>query len=333
MDSRSISLVLSEVQILPRALMVFMNLKRIAELEKICAGTRIGFEAPMYLYGTEMISGYYSRIGLKNKKVLTVAGSGDPIINACFYGAKEVIGFDINTLSQFICDLKWQAVKTFSYNEFLDFFGSEKKQGSFNYNKYCMVRKKLGVKARQFFDALYEYFKFKGKKIRNSVFLHKRSYTYAVIPPLKVNSYLRNEKNYLKARKELNKAKLIFIRADITKIASKKELKGTKFDVINLSNVPNYFVNALNKQGTNDPVMKLFNILLELKTKLGKKGLIFFYRYSEQNYPNDVTKEIPLMARKKSLKRIKERKKFNYSEIKFAGIQKGLDRIIMLKNK
>jgi hypothetical protein len=116
-------------------------------------------------------------------------------------------------------------------------------------------------------------------------------------------------------------------------IASKKELKGSKFDVINLSNVPNYFASALNKQGIRDPVMELFGILLGLKTKLGKKGLIFFYRYSEQNYPNEITKEMPLMTRKESLKRVKERKEFSYSEIKFAGIQRGLDRIIILKNK
>lgn len=50
---------------------------------------RSGNIAPLYLYGTEHISKYYSKLDLNNKKVLTIIGSGDQALNAFFYGAKK----------------------------------------------------------------------------------------------------------------------------------------------------------------------------------------------------------------------------------------------------
>ena len=37
--------------------------------------------ASMYIYATEMVRHYYRRVGLKGQRVLTVAGSGDQVLN------------------------------------------------------------------------------------------------------------------------------------------------------------------------------------------------------------------------------------------------------------
>ncbi len=78
-------------------------------------------DAPMYVYATEMVSHYYERLGLKGKRVLTVVGSGDQVINALYYGASEVVGYDINRNALYICELKMAAIKTLSYQVFYNF--------------------------------------------------------------------------------------------------------------------------------------------------------------------------------------------------------------------
>jgi len=105
--------------------------KEISALEKDFS-KRMTQNAPMYVYGTEAMSGYYSKLHLKNKKILTIAGSGDPMINAFFTGAKDVIGFDLNYFSYFITSLKFEAIKTLTYKEFLRFFGTKKNKALFD---------------------------------------------------------------------------------------------------------------------------------------------------------------------------------------------------------
>ena len=49
-----------------------------------------------YLRTTENINGYYDRLYFKDKKILSVVGSGDQIFEAILRGAKEIDGFDIS---------------------------------------------------------------------------------------------------------------------------------------------------------------------------------------------------------------------------------------------
>ena len=53
----------------------------------------------IYSFTTENISGYFEQLQFTNKDVLTVAASGDHIINSFYKGAKTAIGFDINYLA------------------------------------------------------------------------------------------------------------------------------------------------------------------------------------------------------------------------------------------
>ena len=143
------------------------NIKR---LEKVISGRRAGSFAGMYIYCTEMTGKYYPRINVKNKKILTISGSGDQIIDAYFYGAREVIGFDLNHLSLKITALKFATIKSLNYKEFLHFFGTSKDNTTLDYKLYQKCQSFLKKEAKSFFDALYKHYKFDGKKLYNSAF-------------------------------------------------------------------------------------------------------------------------------------------------------------------
>ena len=102
-----------------------------------------GKYTPMYVYGTEQISNYYSKLDLKDKTVLTIAGSGDQAINALYFGAKEVTCFDINLLTGYFINLKITALKYLTYKEFLTYFGSPNKVGNLDYKLFLKFSKHL----------------------------------------------------------------------------------------------------------------------------------------------------------------------------------------------
>ena len=56
----------------------------------------MNFNDYIYPFTTEMISGYFDRLDLKDKTVLTVGSSIDQGLNALLLGAKNVTVFDIN---------------------------------------------------------------------------------------------------------------------------------------------------------------------------------------------------------------------------------------------
>ena len=79
----------------------------------------------IYLMTTENIKGFLQQYDLQNKEILTVAGSGDQMLNAYLMGAKNVTCFDINPLAFFQVKLKKAAVCALNYEEFLEFFFPE----------------------------------------------------------------------------------------------------------------------------------------------------------------------------------------------------------------
>ena len=79
----------------------------------------------IYLMTTENIKGYLEKWFLEDKDVLTVAGSGDQMLNAYLLGAKNVTCFDINPLAFCQVKLKKAAVCTLKYEEYVEFFLSD----------------------------------------------------------------------------------------------------------------------------------------------------------------------------------------------------------------
>ena len=76
----------------------------------------------MYIMTTENINGFLNKYDLKDKSVLTVAGSGDQRLNSYLLGAKDVTCFDINPLTELHLKLKDAVIKNLDYDKFLYFF-------------------------------------------------------------------------------------------------------------------------------------------------------------------------------------------------------------------
>lgn len=278
-------------------------------------------ESPMYVYATEMVSAYYGKLDIKNKRVLSIVGSGDQIINAYFFGAKEVVGFDINKYSFFMLELKASAIINLTYAEFIKFFGKDMGEATLDFGLYNKLKKNLSPAARKFFDRIYEEFDGNGKKLFKSDYFRQRSMLkYSVFD---INAYLKSEKNYLRCRDIMQEKDLQFIELDINDILKSKKIKG-RFDVINLSNVLNYLTGNSKE---NEYAKVLANATKNVSKKIKKGGVFFTYSYDPGLYKNKKT-QIPPASRQEMISEIKKINKFKISVKKFKGTKRGvLDRI------
>lgn len=283
-------------------------------------------KAPLYIYATEKVSNYYNLLHLKNKRILSVVGSGDQIINAYFYGAKEVVGFDINKYSYFILEIKFVAIVSLKRVEFLKYFGTNMSNGDFNYNLYSKLKNKLSVKTRNFFDSIYKEFNYNGKKIIKSQYFRQRSMFKYLAQD--INFYLKNDKEYLKCRNIIKNKDIKFYHLDINNISSDKELKGN-FDIINLSNVLNYLTGNTKEEELLTELLKVTN---NVRKKLKYNGLFFYYSYSPSIY-REIGRKIPPASRVEIIKNLQMKMKSDLSFKRFKGIYDNtFDRINIFRN-
>ncbi|MFH1637516.1 MAG: hypothetical protein ABIB71_03770 [Candidatus Woesearchaeota archaeon] len=199
--------------------------------------------SPMYSFATENLSGYFPVLPMQGKKILTVSGSGDHIINAYMFGATEVDAFDVNILSAFISELKLQALKELSFKEFKGFFLRESPNSStYNLNAldfevYKQLKGGLSHFCSLFFDKAYEYFDFDGSRLRES-YLFNNKYDLNQ-KKIQNNPYLQSKHNFEEVKRLSRKN---HNRQIISEVQNLGELLGKKqsFDVILLSNIVDY---------------------------------------------------------------------------------------------
>lgn len=243
-------------------------------------------------------------------------GSGDSMINAYFLGAKKVVCFDINQLSEYIGWLKLRALQHLKYDEFIDFFGRGKNDAALSYSVYQQIRRYLPSSVRDFFDKTYAHFHFNGKSIRKSILIRQRS-----LSPFLVNAYLKNERTFSKAKNCLRGKKISFVNVGLGKLLKTPQLRNKKFDLINLSNIPNFVTQNDLEHGGKDPTMKFYDtILLPLSKLLNKEGSIMYYGYADRDYPNPIIQEKPPATRKNQVNRMKKRLDFQFHFFKVNGV-------------
>ncbi len=293
--------------------------------------TKMTSSSPMYIYATEMVSSYYSKLSLGKKTVLTISGSGDQVLNAYFFGAKDVISFDLNKHSFFITYLKFTAIKILSYTEFLKFFGTKYNNTGLGYELYKKIRTNLNNNTRAFFDSTYEENSYSGSKIIKSEKYFRRRGDLSLKPAKIINIYLKNERNYLKLRNIIKDQKLTFIQSDIVGISKKIQPSKEKIDLINISNVINYLSTSVK---SDDPEKYIINLLTDLGKNLNKNGKIIFYAYSLATYADRISRGVPPASRKSFIDRIKNETDFIIEEKKISGIHnKTMDKIIILRKE
>lgn len=190
--------------------------------KSICDGKFIYCEpySRIYTFTTENINGYIKYFDLKNKSLLTVGSSGDQILNAYFYGARDITLFDINPYAKYYVYLKVAAILSLTYNEFQCFFFKRGSDNNSNkdvfspnlFNKMKLIMKELDYESFYFFNELFSLYDDDTIRIRYSLF-DDDEYRNVVIKNF--NVYLRNEELYNKLKKKLYDIHFKYINGNI----------------------------------------------------------------------------------------------------------------------
>ena len=151
-------------------------------------------ESFIYMKSNERIQDYVDYL-LNKKRILSVIGSGDQIINMLISSPEHIDCFDISVYPEYFLNLKLAALQTLTQEEFLNFFFSSAKTSLDEYYDdlyFEKMRKRLTKKYREFWDALLNYTNW--YEITNSRLFSSEVVTkeYA----LKQNMYLDDEVYY-----------------------------------------------------------------------------------------------------------------------------------------
>lgn len=183
----------------------------------------------IYLFTTENIRGYMEELDLKNKKIITVTGSSDHILNAILKGAVEILTFDVNPLTKYYMDLKLEAIKNLDFDKFKKTFLYENEQ-SFNYNlikKLNLPKESKDFWMRKLKESDNDGLKLKQSSLFNTKYFNPES-------KIKQNIYL-NRENYDIIKSKLSSVDIKFINCSIEKLEISE-----KYDYMFLSNISDY---------------------------------------------------------------------------------------------
>lgn len=107
----------------------------------------------LYKFSNENLTSYQDLYTFKDKKVLSVIGSGDQYFSSILYGAEDVTCFDMCAVSKYYLIFKYHAIRVLSYEEFQEFFIDSNMS---NVNLYVKVRKCLPREVRNFTDIMFK---------------------------------------------------------------------------------------------------------------------------------------------------------------------------------
>ena len=217
----------------------------------------------IYNIATEEIDHFMPKLDVEDKKILTVAGSGDQLLTCALNGAKSVDAFDINPLQIYFTKLKVSALKALSVGEFNDYFY---KKLMFSRSLYNKVRDYLDNSTRTFFDSLYK--NDLESKFYRLMANENMDDSFSIIP-----SYTKEE-NYYITRNNLEKMDIRYITSDLLKIHKKTK---KEYDVIMLSNIYKWLYSNkyLTDEEKKDIFMKFVNT--RLINLLSDDGIIQLY--------------------------------------------------------
>lgn len=220
----------------------------------------------IYPFTSENIAGYMNDLNLTDKKVITVTGSTDHILNAILQGATDITTFDINPLTKMYMDLKISAIKNLTYDKFINLLLFE---SNMNLDYNIISNMSMPRESKMFWLEQLSKFNNNGNELRNSSLFNTKYFN----PNSKLwqNLYLEHNK-YNLLKQKLNNAKITFINTSL------KDLKiHEDFDYMFLSNISDY----LNLMYSKDILKKYRNLLNEFQKRI--KTIYFAYLYDIGN--------------------------------------------------
>lgn len=183
----------------------------------------------LYPFTTENIAGYMKGLDFQNKKVVTVTGSGDQVLNVISKGCLDVTTFDVNFLTQYYLNLKLAACQKLTYEEFLRFL----LYPTSDILDYQVFRElDLDDATRDFFERKYYECGYSGEGLRNSSLFVQPYFSYQ--SKLFENVYLEKE-FYQKLQDNSKGVRVQFLCQNLLDL----ELPG-EYDYLFLSNISDY---------------------------------------------------------------------------------------------
>lgn len=226
----------------------------------------------IYPFTTENISGYMDNLDLTNKKVITVTGSSDHILNAILKGSKYISTFDINPLTKIYMDLKISAIKGLTYQEFINFLLFE---SDMNLDYNIITNLDMSDESKRFW--LNELSKYNsGKELLKSSLFNRKYFN----PKSKIeNNLYLEESKYNLLKKRLKDTNITFINTSL------KDLKIDEyFDYMFLSNISDY-LKLMYSSNTLENFKELLN---EFKKRVGTIYFAYLYDIGNSNPRTDI---------------------------------------------
>ena len=220
----------------------------------------------IYPFTSENIAGYMKDLDLTSKKVITVTGSTDHILNAILQGATEITTFDINPLTKPYMDLKISALKNLSYGDFIKLLLFE---SNMNLDYSIISSLDMSDESKMFWLEQLSKYNNSGIELRNSSLFNTKYFN----PNSKLWQNLYLEKNkYNLLKQQLKDTNITFINTSI------KDLKVDEhFDYMFLSNISDY----LSLMYDIDTLKQYRDLLIEFQKKI---DIIYFaYLYDIGN--------------------------------------------------
>lgn len=261
-----------------------------------------GFDEHSFIYRNtnENINGYLSQLPIKGKDVLTVASSGDHALLSQLNEAKNVETYDINHFARFYQELKLSAYQILNYNDFINFFYTDK---GFTYEIFEKIIN-LNDEVDDFWQYLFDYYD--DYEIIDSQLFSNFEYSFDVLKQF--HPFLKED--YFNKHKTKNN--ITFYQSNALNLP-KTLVK--KYDVIMLSSIPNFIDDFYNLE-------KFKNYLEKLSTKLNDNGYII------ANYLYNIEKQDCIFKNKKEINKVFNDKMFN---IEFDSLNGNKDSVLIYK--
>jgi len=255
-------------------------------------------------FTTQNIKGLLNEFNLQNKKVLTILGNSDQLIDMCLIGVNDINTFDINPLTKYYYNLKKAALlSNITREQFLEYFcyyhypfynGINKR--SFNTETFEKICQYLEEESYKFWSCLYD--EYNHLQIRNgkSLFLGNEL-PYKIL--IQTINYLNNNTNFYITKERIKNLNLSFINEDVRKLSN---VLNEKYDFIFLSNIIEYLfktnLNSINENHNNQnqlsKLQEFKNLLITYSNLLNKDGILmanYITKTFNKNKNNSVLEE------------------------------------------
>ena len=239
----------------------------------------------IYMWTNENVAAYLNALNLNGKNTaLTVLASGDQVFNYITKGLTQIDTFDTNKLTEFFAlGLKKNMILQ---NGRIDFLVKMNTLLYGTRDESIEVIKELlpymEEKYQSFWKGLIEYF------YKMSIYHHKDlsimtflSNDYFFHNAYQANNnYLHDDKNYEKLKKNLEKANITFKHANANNLHH--EFKG-QYDLINLSNILDYFALYWGENWSYDRLKEYENYLLQMTSSNAYIILMYIFSHMKKD--------------------------------------------------